>query len=89
MCDSRDIGVHSDPQSPLSEGKPSVVIYDQAPAGIGFSEKLYDLHDEIMAKAREIVSTCVCLDGCPSCVGPGGAEGYGGKREAQALLDML
>jgi DEAD/DEAH box helicase domain-containing protein len=89
MCDSRDIGVHSDPQSPLAEGRPAVVIYDRVPAGIGFSERLFELHDELIARAYDLVAACECEDGCPSCVGPGGENGYGGKRETRALLERL
>jgi DEAD/DEAH box helicase domain-containing protein len=89
MCDLRDIGIHSDPQSPLSDGMPTIVIYDQIPAGIGFSERLYDVHDELVIGARDLVKECDCLDGCPSCVGAGGEHGYGGKREAVALLTAL
>ena len=91
MCDTGDIGVHSDPQSPLAEGKPTIVIYDQIPAGIGFSERLFELHDELLARALELVSSCECdaERGCPSCVGPGGENGYGGKKEAKALLEAL
>jgi DEAD/DEAH box helicase domain-containing protein len=89
MCDARDMGVHSDPQSPLANGQPAVVIYDQVPAGIGFSERLFELHDELMSRAYELVVACECADGCPSCVGPAGEEGLGGKREALALLETL
>ncbi len=86
MCDTRDLGVHSDPQSPLANGQPTVVLFDQVPAGIGFSQRLYELHDELMARAYELVATCDCSDGCPSCVGPGGENGAGGKRETLAIL---
>ncbi|RPI23285.1 MAG: DUF1998 domain-containing protein [Chloroflexota bacterium] len=89
MCDSRDLGVHSDPQSPLSDGKPAVVLYDQVPAGIGFSERLFELHDELMTRAYELISACECNDGCPSCVGPGGENGMGGKKETLAILEVL
>lgn len=89
MCDTGDIGIHSDPASPLTDGKPTIVIYDQIPAGIGFSERLFELHDELLARALELVSSCECADGCPSCVGPGGENGYGGKKEAQALLSAM
>ncbi len=89
MCDARDIGIHSDPQSPLTDGKPCIVIYDQIPAGIGFSERLFELHDELITRALELVRDCACEDGCPSCVGPGGEQGYGGKKEARALLSAL
>ncbi len=89
MCDARDVGVHSDPQSPLADGRPTVVIYDQVPAGIGFSERLFDLHDELMGRAYELVVACECVDGCPSCVGPAGEDGLGGKRETLAILETL
>jgi DEAD/DEAH box helicase domain-containing protein len=89
MCDMRDLGVHADPQSPLSEGMPTVVIYDQVPAGIGLSQHLFEVHDELLERARELVSKCECVDGCPSCVGPGGELGMGGKHETMAILSQL
>jgi len=89
MCDARDIGVHSDPASPLADGQPAVVVYDQVPAGVGFSQRLFELHDELMAHAYELVADCECTDGCPSCVGPAGENVQGGKREALALLECL
>ncbi len=89
MCDTADIGIHSDAQSPLVEGKPIIVIYDHIPAGIGFSERLYEIHDELIFRAFEMVNSCTCQDGCPSCVGPGGEDGTGGKQEVIALLEIL
>lgn len=89
MCDSGDLGVHADPQSLLAEGHPAVVIYDQVPGGIGFSERLFRLHPELMDRAYEWVTACECADGCPSCVGPAGEGGIGGKRETLALLEAL
>jgi DEAD/DEAH box helicase domain-containing protein len=89
MCDWRDLGVHSDPQSPLADGKPVVVIYDQVPAGIGLSQRLFEIHSELMSRALELVQACPCADGCPSCVGPGGENGMGGKPETLALLEAL
>jgi len=89
MCDARDLGVHSDPKSPLADGQPAVVIYDQVPAGIGFSQRLFELHDELMARAYELVAACECADGCPSCVGPAGEGGVGGKRETLAIVGAL
>jgi DEAD/DEAH box helicase domain-containing protein len=89
MCDARDIGVHSDPKSPLADGQPTVVVYDQIPAGVGFSQRLFEVHDELMAHAYELVGACECTDGCPSCVGPAGENAQGGKSEALALLERL
>ena len=89
MCDSGDLGTHIEPVENKTFGGPTVVLYDSVPAGIGFSEKLFEMHDELIARALELVRECACEDGCPSCVGPGGENGYGGKQEALAILKIL
>ncbi len=89
MCDQHDIGLHADPQSSLAYGQPAVIIYDMVPAGIGFSQRLFALHDELVFRARELVTACYCADGCPSCVGPAGEDGQGGKQETLGLLKAL
>lgn len=89
MCDPRDLGVHTDPAWQPADLMPSVVLYDQVPAGIGFSQRLYEIHDELIQRALELVSQCGCEDGCPSCVGPGGENGIGGKVETLAILKEL
>ena len=88
MCDPGDLGVHIDPSSSIL-GRPSVILYDEIPAGIGFSQKLFELHDQLVKGALELVSECPCTDGCPSCVGPGGENGMGGKQESLAILKEL
>jgi DEAD/DEAH box helicase domain-containing protein len=89
MCDPSDLGTHIEPVENKTFTQPTVVLYDSVPAGIGFSQKLFEIHDELMAQALELVSDCPCADGCPSCVGPGGENGYGGKQEALEILKEL
>jgi DEAD/DEAH box helicase domain-containing protein len=99
MCDPSDLGVHTDAAGTVRAGsetnpgegtaRPSIFLYDQVPAGIGFSQKLFELHDELIARALELVSECECKDGCPSCVGPGGENGLGGKQETLEILKIL
>jgi DEAD/DEAH box helicase domain-containing protein len=89
MCDQRDIGVHFDPLSNLFEGLPILVIYESFPAGLGFSKHLFEIHNQIIHEALELVTSCSCSDGCPSCVGPGGENGEGGKEATKALLEKL
>lgn len=89
MCDTGDLGTHIEPTENAVFGQPSIVLYDAIPAGIGFSEKLFEMHEELMARALELVRECPCADGCPSCVGPGGENGYGGKQEALEILREL
>lgn len=89
MCDIGDLGAHSDPESPLAEGRPTVVVYDQVPAGIGLSESLFRSHQELIQNCYDLVLSCSCLDGCPGCVGPAGENGIGGKQETLAILSQL
>jgi DEAD/DEAH box helicase domain-containing protein len=89
MCDPGDLGVHTDAAGAVRAGRPSVIIFDQIPAGIGFSRQLFDLHTDLVARALELVGECPCQDGCPSCVGPGGENGAGGKRASLAILRVL
>ena len=89
MCDVRDIGVHLEVQSKLAGGQPTIVLYDLIPAGIGLSEHLYNILSDLFCNALELISKCDCSDGCPSCVGPGGEAGSGGKEEAIEILNKL
>jgi DEAD/DEAH box helicase domain-containing protein len=89
MCDPGDLGTHIEPIGTADFPQPAVVLYDLIPAGIGFSQKLFELHDELVRGAMELVGQCACTDGCPSCVGPGGENGMGGKQETLAILEQL
>lgn len=89
MCDPGDLGVHTDFNSSLGDGRPVVLLHEQIPAGIGFSKSLYDREKELLKTAYELVRACSCRGGCPSCVGPGGEKGYGGKMETLAILEKL
>jgi DEAD/DEAH box helicase domain-containing protein len=89
MCDPRDLGTLTDPAWKPANGLPSVVLYDLVPAGIGFSQKLFEIHEELIQRALELVSECECEDGCPSCVGPGGENGVGEKVETLGILKEL
>lgn len=66
MCDPLDIGTTVNSRS---TGGPAVYIYDKYPGGLGFSLKAFDLVEEIMNAALELIETCPCTGGCPSCVG--------------------
>ena len=88
MCDPRDLGVQSDPAGTVN-GLASIFLYDQVPAGIGFSRKLFEIHAELIQRALELVGACGCEDGCPSCTGPGGENGIGGKVETLEILREL
>ena len=88
MCDPGDLGIHVEPGQAIN-GHPTVVLYDSTPGGIGLSQALYEVHDELIRDALETVDRCQCVDGCPSCVGPGGENGLGGRPETRAILQEL
>lgn len=69
MCDPRDIRVVHQVRATFTQ-RPTIYIYDNYPGGVGFSDKLYELHDELFETADAMVSACGCEAGCPSCVGP-------------------
>ena len=69
--------------------EPRVFIYDNYPAGIGFSEPLFRMHVALLARTRELIAGCECDRGCPTCVGPVGNSGPLAKVVALRILDRL
>ena len=69
--------------------EPNLYLYDAYPGGIGFSQPLFDLHATLLERTRELVSSCPCERGCPSCVGPAPDTGEHTKQVALTILDRL
>lgn len=69
MCDPRDISVVYQVKSSFTQ-RPTIYIYDNYPGGVGFSNKLFEIHKEIFETAKKMIENCDCESGCPSCVGP-------------------
>jgi DEAD/DEAH box helicase domain-containing protein len=66
ICDQMDIGPVVDSSNTSA---PTLFIYDKYSGGLGFAEKSFDLIDQIMESCLELISSCPCEYGCPSCVG--------------------
>jgi DEAD/DEAH box helicase domain-containing protein len=99
MCDSRDV---SGVVNSHNTGRPTMILYDRYPGGLGYCEKGFARVNDLLAICREMVATCPCEDGCPSCVGlpnlrpaihsdPDLTRGnpMPDKRATLALLDLL
>jgi DEAD/DEAH box helicase domain-containing protein len=95
MCDSHDLGLSVDgvtaEEAARTAGtvEPTIFIYDNYPGGIGFSEPLFGMHADLIAKTRDLIDGCPCRSGCPSCVGPEGNTGPLAKSVASLLLKLL
>jgi DEAD/DEAH box helicase domain-containing protein len=102
MCDRQDVGISigsgNEGDSPnltrtgepvtLSD-EPRIFIYDNYPGGIGFSEPLFAMDDELRRRTRDLIAGCECQNGCPACVGPIGNTGPMAKTVALRILDLL
>ena len=67
MCDRWDIGGLSTALHP-DTGEASIFIYDGFEGGIGISETLFTDIKPLWEKTLQLIDTCECKDGCPSCI---------------------
>ncbi|SFE59171.1 DEAD/DEAH box helicase domain-containing protein [Paenibacillus algorifonticola] len=86
MCDPYDIRVVPQVKAVHTQ-KPTIYFYDRYPGGIGLSERLFEVHDELIRQAKSLIRGCTCLSGCPACVGPIEEVGLLGKEQALKLLE--
>jgi DEAD/DEAH box helicase domain-containing protein len=68
---------------------PTLFIFDAYPGGIGFSELLFERHDELLNAAGRLIGTCGCDHGCPMCVGPVLEVGPAAKDAALSILNLM
>lgn len=87
MCDPRDLGRTYEVHSPHT-GQPTVFLYDTVPGGVGLAERLFRLHRQVLEAARDLIASCPCESGCPSCVGPVLEVSSTGKTQALKILDL-
>jgi DEAD/DEAH box helicase domain-containing protein len=102
MCDRQDIGISigsgdQGEETDLNRAglpmklsdQPRIFVYDNYPGGIGFSEPLFRMHADLLARTRELIAGCECAHGCPTCVGPIGNTGPLAKIVALRILDLI
>jgi DEAD/DEAH box helicase domain-containing protein len=102
MCDRNDIGIsigsgnQADDTDLTRTGHPATIpdepcvfVYDNYPGGIGFSEPLFAMRAELLTRTRDLIASCECEHGCPTCVGPIGDTGPLAKTVAVRILQLL
>ncbi len=67
ICDRWDVGgisIASHPQT----GEPTIFVYDGYPGGAGIAELAFEAAERHVRATLDLVESCRCDDGCPSCV---------------------
>ena len=67
ICDRWDVGGVSIAEAPHSL-LPTIFIYDGYPGGAGIADLAFSAADRHLAATADILDTCPCTTGCPSCV---------------------
>jgi DEAD/DEAH box helicase domain-containing protein len=90
MCDQHDVGLSINAGDEQTDSDaPRIFIYDAYPGGIGFSQPLFTMNGDLLLRTHDLIATCPCDSGCPSCVGPVGQTGPLAKSVALRILDHL
>jgi len=67
ICDRWDVGGVSIAWTPETQA-PTVFIHDGYPGGAGIAELAYGAAERHLAATLDVLETCPCDHGCPSCV---------------------
>ncbi|PYM07898.1 MAG: helicase [Candidatus Rokuibacteriota bacterium] len=68
---------------------PTIYLYDSHAGGIGLAERVFEVLPDLLARGLDVLSSCRCRSGCPSCVGPVNEVGRRAKPIATAILESL
>jgi DEAD/DEAH box helicase domain-containing protein len=80
MCANHDIAVAERLKDPYT-AEPSLYFYDSCPGGSGLAEGFLKEFHLIINAASNLVSSCSCKTGCPSCIGPVSIKGQDNVKE--------
>ncbi|MDZ7346093.1 MAG: DEAD/DEAH box helicase [candidate division KSB1 bacterium] len=88
MCDRKDFSALPMVRSPYN-GRPTIYFWDHYPGGIGLSKKLFSIFPLAASAALNLLRSCNCRNGCPSCVGPPLEIGDQAKSVARVILEHV
>lgn len=67
LCDRNDIGGIACPEHEQTQ-TPTVFIYDGHVGGAGLTEEAFSKIDLLFSSTQDMILSCQCENGCPSCV---------------------
>ena len=95
MIDPRDLGrtlgSRNEDEAPPSKGQgpgfdPTIFLYDTVAGGIGLASRLFEEREELLRRARHLIETCECDEGCPGCIGPDASDGEEPEAARKKLM---
>jgi DEAD/DEAH box helicase domain-containing protein len=102
MIDPRDLGrtlgSRNEDEGPPGKGQgpgfdPTIFLYDTVAGGIGLASRLFEEREELLRRARHLIESCECSEGCPGCIGPDASNDdepeAARKRLVLGLLDAV
>ena len=102
MIDPRDLGrtlgSRNEDEAPPGKGQgpgfdPTIFLYDTVAGGIGLASRLFEEREELLRRARHLIESCECGEGCPGCIGPDASSDdepeTARKRLVLGLLDAV
>jgi len=91
MCDVRDVGSATVLPSVDGGSTARVYLYDNTAGGVGIAETVFEKIESLWQNGLNIVESCRCQSGCPSCVQTGRRAREAGfsRRGAKIVLDGL
>jgi len=88
MCDRWDIGGVSTPFHPHT-AQATIFIYDGFEGGIGIAGRGFRVAEEHLKTTLEIIETCPCKDGCPSCIQSPKCGNWNEPLDKKAAIGIL
>lgn len=94
----RTLGSRNEDDAPPSKGQgpgfdPTIFLYDSVAGGIGLASRLFEEREELLRRARHLIESCGCDEGCPGCIGPDASSAdepeAARKRLVLGLLDAV
>jgi DEAD/DEAH box helicase domain-containing protein len=88
MCDADDVGVHAEIKAPQTK-RATLFVFDNVPGGVGLSDEVPTLLAQLWVRCGELVESCPCAAGCPSCIGAAIRPEPRAKDKVLRLMDAL
>ena len=86
MCERNDIGAH---MAVHDKDGATLFLYDIYPGGVGYCEAAFGMIEEILNDALNIIESCNCRKGCPSCIHIPQCEQRNSDLDKEAARNLL